>query len=86
MGSETLHLNFPELSPDAFAYSKRKLEVQGEVPFPCSPTDTETVQKQMFLSPLKLVQHPEFKWEFPKIRGTLFGFFIIRILLFRVLY
>ena len=25
-------------------------------------------------------------WEFPKIRGTLFGVLIIRILLFRVLY
>ena len=25
-------------------------------------------------------------WEFPKIRGTLFGILIIRILLFRVLY
>ena len=34
MGSETLQLDFPELSPDAFAYSKRKLEVQGEVPCP----------------------------------------------------
>ena len=26
------------------------------------------------------------KWDFPKIRGTLFGVLIIRILLFRVLY
>ena len=26
------------------------------------------------------------KWEFPKIRGTLFWVLIIRILLFRVLY
>ena len=26
------------------------------------------------------------KWEFPKIRGTVFGVRIIRILLFRVLY
>ena len=26
------------------------------------------------------------KWEFPKIRGTLFGVLIISILLFRVLY
>ena len=27
-----------------------------------------------------------YTWEFPKIRGTLFGVLIIRILLFRVVY
>ena len=44
-------------------------------------------------SPLKELVAPVFRllvdrhiWEFPKIRGTLFGVLIIRILLFRVLY
>ena len=30
--------------------------------------------------------HLAYIWEFPKIRGTLFGVLIIRILLFKVLY
>ena len=38
-------------------------------------------------SPLAFEDDPEdsVTWEFPKIRGTLFGILIIRILLFRVL-
>ena len=36
--------------------------------------------------PTAIECEPRTRWEFPKIRGTLFGVLIIRILLFRVLY
>ena len=36
--------------------------------------------------PLVVLVHSTAIWEFPKIRGTLFGVLIIRILLCRVLY